>query len=195
VMPFLTEELWQRLAQSAQDRPKSIALTRYPRPRDAWADEGAEREVQLLQMVFTANRTFRAEKKLDPKVRVPATLYSPEQEFVDVVQSHQQAILLGTNVALGSSLGAAPESPSIASTPNFDITFDLPPANLAEQRKRLEKEREQLEKNIANSTRQLGDETFLSRAPAHVVESIKTKLVDYETQLAKVRKALNGSSS
>ena len=66
---------------------------------------------------------------------------------------------------------------------------------MAEQRKRLEKEREQLEKNIANSTRQLGDETFLSRAPAHVVESIKTKLVDYETQLAKVRKALNGFSA
>jgi len=65
---------------------------------------------------------------------------------------------------------------------------------MAEQRKRLEKEREQLEKNIANSNRQLGDEKFLSRAPAQVVDSLKTKLVDYETQLAKVRKALNGFS-
>jgi valyl-tRNA synthetase len=41
----------------------------------------------------------------------------------------------------------------------------------------------------------LGDETFLNRAPAHVVEGLKTKLVDYETQLQKVRAALNGLSS
>ena len=68
----------------------------------------------------------------------------------------------------------------------------MPRANVEEQRKRLEKEREQLEKNIANSNRQLEDEKFLSRAPAHVVQSIRTKLVDYETQLQKVRQALNG---
>ena len=73
--------------------------------------------------------------------------------------------------------------------------LNVPRAHMADQRKRLEKEREQLEKNIANSNRQLGDEKFLSRAPAHVVESIRSKLVDYETQLQKVRTALNGLSS
>jgi valyl-tRNA synthetase len=195
VMPFLTEELWQRFAMGAASRPKSIALARYPRPNDAWADPAAESEVQKLQIVFTANRTFRAEKRLDPKMRLDATLYSPEREFVDLVQRHQQTILSGTNVALGTSQEAAPQTGSMTSTPNFDIVYEVPPANLGEQRKRLEKEREQLEKNIANSTRQLGDETFLSRAPAHVIESIKTKLVDYEAQLEKVRKALNGFSS
>ena len=63
--------------------------------------------------------------------------------------------------------------------------LNVPHAQVAAQRKRLEKEKEQLEKNIANSKRQLGDETFLSRAPAHVVESIRTKLAEYEAQLAK----------
>ena len=66
---------------------------------------------------------------------------------------------------------------------------------MADQRKRLEKELEQLEKNIANSNRQLGDETFLGRAPAHVVAGLRAKLVDYEAQLQKVRAALNGLSS
>ena len=59
-------------------------------------------------------------------------------------------------------------------------------------RKRLEKERDQLEKNVANITRQLADETFLGRAPAHVVEQIRTKLSEYEAQLIKVRAALDG---
>jgi valyl-tRNA synthetase len=59
----------------------------------------------------------------------------------------------------------------------------------------LEKEGEQLEKNIANNNRQLKDETFLNRAPAHVVEGLRTKLVDYETQLQKIRNTLDGLSA
>jgi valyl-tRNA synthetase len=91
---------------------------------------------------------------------------------------------------------AAPHSAAaVHSTPEFDLVLNLPRANVAEQRKRLEKEREQLEKNIANSTRQLSDEKFLSRAPAQVVESIRTKMAEYETQHQKVRTALNGLSS
>jgi valyl-tRNA synthetase len=60
------------------------------------------------------------------------------------------------------------------------------------QRKRLEKEKEQLEKNIANSERQLADEAFLSRAPAHVVDTIRKKLVEYKAQLEKTNAALKG---
>ena len=58
---------------------------------------------------------------------------------------------------------------------------------------RLEKERDQLQKNIANSKRQLSDDVFLGRAPAHVIESIRTKLAEYETQLGKVLASLNGA--
>ncbi len=91
---------------------------------------------------------------------------------------------------------AAPHSAAaIHSTPEFDLVLNVPRANVADQRKRLEKEREQLEKNIVNSMRQLGDEKFLGRAPAHVVESIRTKMAEYETQLQKVRAALNGLST
>jgi valyl-tRNA synthetase len=57
------------------------------------------------------------------------------------------------------------------------------------QRKRLIKEIEQLEKNIANSERQLGDEKFLSRAPEHVVAQIREKLGEYKAQLEKSRAA------
>ena len=56
-------------------------------------------------------------------------------------------------------------------------------------RKRQEKEREQLLKNIENSRRQLGDETFVARAPQQVVESLRKKLADYEAQLGKINGA------
>jgi valyl-tRNA synthetase len=195
VMPFLTEELWQRLVEGAAHRPKSIALARYPEYSRAWSDLPAEREIQVLQDVVTAARTLRAEMKLDPKARLDGVLYSRSAAF-EVARAHAAAIQKLGGVELELRAEAAPHSAAaIHSTPEFDLMLNVPRANVAEQRKRLEKEREQLEKNIANSTRQLSDDTFLSRAPAQVVESIRTKMAEYETQLQKVRTALNGLSS
>jgi valyl-tRNA synthetase len=194
VMPFLTEELWQRFAAGRVNRPKSIALARYPEYAEDWAAPPVETAMQSLQEIVTAARTLRAEMKLDPKAQLDGALHS-QFAALQVAQVHAAAIRKLTNVTLELRKGVAPHSANVISRPSFDLELKVPQANLAEQRKRLEKEREQLEKNIANSTRQLGDETFLSRAPAHVIESIKTKLVDYETQLEKVRKALNEFSS
>jgi valyl-tRNA synthetase len=67
------------------------------------------------------------------------------------------------------------------------MSFRIPLA-----RERVQKEIEQLEKAIANSERQLSDEKFLSRAPAHVIEGIRSKLTEYQAQLDKNRSALNG---
>jgi valyl-tRNA synthetase len=58
------------------------------------------------------------------------------------------------------------------------------------QRRRLEKENDQLSKNIASLDRQLSDESFLSRAPEHVVASMRTKRAGYEAQLAKNKAAI-----
>ena len=193
VMPFLTEELWQRLAEGAANRPKSIAVARHPACSQARIDAAAELEIRLLQDIVTAARTLRAEMKLDPKEQLDGVLYS-QSEARPVARRHAGAIQKLANVKLDLQAGAAPQAAAVRSTPEFDLVLNVPRSHMAEQRKRLEKEREQLEKNIANSNRQLGDEKFLSRAPAQVVDSLKTKLVDYETQLAKVRKALNGFS-
>jgi valyl-tRNA synthetase len=75
----------------------------------------------------------------------------------------------------------------VRSTPEFEVMLEVPAAQVEARRKRIAKEIQQLEKNIANSKRQLADEAFLSRAPAHVVESIRQKLGEYESQLAKNR--------
>jgi valyl-tRNA synthetase len=97
-------------------------------------------------------------------------------------------------VTLDFSQEAAPQSAAVISWPTGDLELKTTAANVGEQRKRLEKEREQFEKNIANNSRQLADEKFLSRAPAHVVEGLRAKLAEYEMQLEKVRKALDGFS-
>jgi valyl-tRNA synthetase len=194
VMPFLTEVLWQRVAEGAANRPKSIALARYPVCNAAWIDNAADLEIRTLQDIITAARTLRAEMKLDPKEQLDGVLYS-QHAALDVARANEAAIQKMANVKLELRNEAAPQAVAIRSTPEFDLVLNVPRAQLAEQRKRLEKEREQFEKNIANNNRQLADEKFLSRAPAHVVEGLRSKLAEYETQLEKVRKALDGLSA
>jgi valyl-tRNA synthetase len=178
-MPFLTEELWQRLG--GKNRPQSIALAAYPRYRTEATDHKAEREIEIVQQVVTMARNLRAESKLDPKLQLEGALYSRNAAF-EIAQKHAAAIQELARVKLQFHADAAPKSAAIRSTPEFDLVLQLPKAQEDAQRKRLEKECEQLAKNIANSKRQLSDETFLSKAPAHVVESIRKKLADYESQ-------------
>ena len=87
---------------------------------------------------------------------------------------------------------ASQQNGLIRSTTEFDLVIhaDGPSQNGAlspDARARMEKDMAALRRTIGNSQRQLNDETFLSRAPEEVVASLRTKLADYEAQLAKNR--------
>jgi len=184
-MPFLTEELWQRLATNRETRPVSIAVAQYPQYRSALTDFEAEREVGIMQEIVTMARTLRTEAKLDPKQQLEGALYS-RTAALEVAMRHAEAIQRIANVKLEFKSEAAPKSPAMRSTAEFDLVLQVPASQEEGQRKRVEKEMEQLKKNIENSERQLADETFLSRAPEKVVESIRQKLAGYKTQLQKL---------
>jgi valyl-tRNA synthetase len=188
-MPFLTEELWQRLATDRTIRPASIALAAYPRYNPDTTDFKAEREIGILQEIVTMARTLRTESKLDPKQQLEGVLYS-RGSALEVAERHAGAIQKLANVVLEFKAEGALKAATMRSTAEFDLVLHVPKSQEDAQRKRLAKEREQLAKNIANSKRQLSDETFLGKAPAHVVESIRRKLADYEAQLAKIDAAL-----
>ncbi len=172
VMPFLTEELWHRLGA---EEGASISLAAFPQFDPARYDSEAEREVGLLQSVTTAARGIRADLGLDPKMPLGGRVSVP----VDLMAVKR---LAGVSLTVGN----VPKTGAVRSSADFDLSIDVPQGQLEAQRKRIEKERDQLVKNIANSQRQLADEVFLSKAPAKVVDSIRTKLSEYETQLAKI---------
>jgi valyl-tRNA synthetase len=178
VMPFLTEELWHRLGG---EEGASISLAAFPQFDPARYDSEAEREIGLLQAVVTAARGIRADLSLDPKLPLEGRISRP-------VDFRAVQRLAGVSLMVGE----VPKTGAVRSTPDFDLVLDVPHGQLEAQRRRLEKERDQLIKNIANSQRQLSDEIFLSKAPAKVVESIRAKLVEYETQLRKIEDSLNG---
>ncbi len=190
LMPFLTEELWQRLSQGGSGHPASIALAPYPEYDPSACDEEAEREMETLQEIVTAARNLRADMKIDPKQALAGTLHA-HAGALELAGRHIDIVQKLANVQLELRSGPAPrgEGP-MRSTAVFDLVLRAPMAQVAAQRKRLEKEIEQLEKVIAGSERQLGDQKFLSRAPAAVVDGIRQKLTDYKAQLVKSRHAL-----
>jgi valyl-tRNA synthetase len=199
-MPFLTEELWQRVATDRRIRPVSIAVAPYPQYRQDVTDYEAEREVEKFQEVVTSARTQRAYAKADPKKQLRAKLYARDFVF-EVAQRHAEALRRLTNMQVEMINGPPPREagPSAAvagelslsgdivtarySGVGFDWEIQVPQSQPEAQRKRIEKEREQLVKNISNSERQLSDDVFLSKAPVKVVESIRQKLANYQEQL------------
>jgi valyl-tRNA synthetase len=186
VMPFLTEELWQRLETGKM----SIALAPYPQYLHERSDLSAEHEMQVLQDIVSMSRNLRAELKVDPKLALTGIVYT-QTAVGSIVRNHLEPIRRLADVTLEVKEGHAPDSAAaIRSTPEFDLVLDLPEAQVEAQRTRNLKEKEQLEKVIANSERQLGDETFRSKAPQKVVDGILLKLAGYRTQLEKINKAL-----
>jgi valyl-tRNA synthetase len=149
--------------------------------------------MQLLQEVVVAARSLVTDLGLDPKQQYDAVLYSTGAaatvacEQINAIQKLARVRLEIRNEPAPAAAGGVKRS-----TTGFDLVLKVPAAETDVLRKRLAKEIEQLTKVIANSRRQLADEKFVSGAPEAVVNSVRQKLAEYESQIAKSRGALEG---
>jgi valyl-tRNA synthetase len=145
--------------------------------------------MSVLQSIVTAARELRADLKIDPKQLIDGILVvrEPAREIVD-----QQ--ISGIERLAGAKLQIETTADSVEGVkrgfPEFDLIIRVSTSQAEAQRQRIQKEIAQLEKLVASSEKQLGDETFISRAPAKVVDSIRDKLAGYQAQLSKVRESL-----
>jgi valyl-tRNA synthetase len=192
LMPFITEELWQRLTVHVAGRPRSLALAAYPQYDVHLSDMRAEREVEVLKSIIGAARDLRAQMKLDPRKVVEGTLYS-KSAAVEIARGSAGAIQKLAAINLEVVAGSAPVNSGVhAATPEFDLVLRVPAAEVEARREKLGKEKAQLEKACDSSHRQLQNEEFLAKAPPAVIESIRQKLGQYEAQIAKLNQALDG---
>ncbi len=190
-MPFVTEELWQRLIQTikAEKQPKSISLACYP---IVFPDASSSQQIdqfEILQCIVTNARDWRADNKINPKLKADVKLrMSGMSSFENHVELTEQ--LANLRVIEQHEEEWPPgmfelQFPASQGTSNGALT--------PEARARIEKELAGLERAITNSERQLSDETFLSRAPERVVATLRSKLVEYREQLAKNKRLLEGA--
>jgi valyl-tRNA synthetase len=178
VMPFITEEIWHAI-YDGKPPLKSIALAAYPAADEKQIDLGAETEMAILQDLIVSVRNLRAELKVEPKVKVPIEVFAHEAEIRAMLEKNLGAVLLDrpANVEkitfVESSLA---NLPGARSTSRFDVhAIYEKKIDVAAERERLTKELEKIEKEQINGQRQLSNEQFLAKAPAKVVEGLKTR--------------------
>jgi valyl-tRNA synthetase len=188
-MPFLTEEIWHAL-YDGNPPAKSIALASYPQAVENPADAAALAEMALLQSLIVEIRALRKEIGVEEKVSTPVEVRIGAELQVTV----QQNIAMVERLAKVSELRFVAEISaglSKHSTATFDVaviyerTIDVPA-----ERARLTKDIEKFEKGISSAERQLGNEGFLAKAPAKVVEGLKKQEAETRLLLEKAQAAL-----
>jgi valyl-tRNA synthetase len=192
-MPFLTEEIWHAVYEGALPA-KSIALTPYPKSgygahKDR--DIHAQAEMQLLQELISVLRATRKDAGVEEKAAIP----------VEVRIAAANRALVEANAAIVERLARVSEIRFVeeisaglpkSSTSTFDVaivyerTIDVPA-----ERERLTRDIAKYEKGLAAAERQLGNESFLAKAPEQVVEGLKKQESETRVLLEKARAALD----
>ena len=149
-------------------------------------------EFGLIQEVIQGLRTVRAEMKLDPKKKVAAEFASGEAKTRVVIEANREAVQrLGSLSGLSVVAGKLPEGGGgMRSTAEFDlrIPYAEETIDVAAELARLKKEIEGLQKAIASKEKQLGNETFRSRAPENIIKQMEEALAEQKIELEKLLK-------
>lgn len=186
-MPFITEELWQRLPHEGE----SLAVGRYPVLHEGMVNLEAERDLGLLMEVITKIRNLRAEMNIEPGRRIRVNLGCPEAQIEDWLQqsaSYIQSLARCAEVHVSLFLGP-PEQQAVRSVAS-GVDVEVPLAGLIDleaERVRLQKEMAKIEKEMAPIQQKLANANFAAHAPTPVVDLNRQRMSEFEEKLAKLR--------
>jgi len=190
VMPFLTEEVWQRLPGHEAIHPETICLAPYPRREEAWEDSGVEAGMEALFQVITRVRALRTEMGLAPKAKLDLHLNPADPEVGRLLQEQAPLLKFLSRVET-VTMGAAPEGARRDLVAGVEIGAVVEKTEMsAEERGKLEKELEKLTAEIGRAEERLSNPDFLGKAPAHVVEGGRAKLAEMRERQATLRSSL-----
>ena len=192
VMPFLTEDLWHKLPQPAGAR--SIALDRFPSRREDWIDAGADADMALIQEIIAAARNIRAGMGVDVKKRSDAGYASDDPGVINAVSHNLDPILRLANLSNLIKGERQVRAGVMYSTSRLELWItrgEMSEGEKEAEKIKLKKEIERLAKDIESKKARLADETFLSKAPAKIVEDLKATLAAREIEHQKLRDRLS----
>ena len=190
-MPFITEELWARMAEHATPRQSMLIEHQWPDLAKVSQDEGARAEMQWLIDLISGVRSVRSEMNVPPGARIALLLKDANKETHARLSRHREEVL---TLARLSSARAGKEIPkgsaqfivgeAVAALPLGDVI------DFAKERARLEKEMQKAEAEIKQFDAKLANENFVSRAPEEVIEEQKEKRAEAAAIRGRLMEAL-----
>ncbi|MCR4304394.1 MAG: valine--tRNA ligase [Gallionella sp.] len=183
IIPFITEELWQSVAPLAGKKGGSIMLQPYPKADVSRIDGFAMKEITLTQDMVTACRKLRSEMNLSPAQRVPL-IASGDAATLHNIAPYLQALCKLSDVSVIDELPG--NDAAVAIIGNFKLMLKIE-IDVAAERERLDKEITRLSNEISRAQAKLGNESFVARAPAEVVEQERKRMDDFSATLSQLK--------
>ncbi|MGG4580971.1 MULTISPECIES: valine--tRNA ligase [Alcaligenes] len=188
IIPFITEELWQKVSvvagKRAANETTSISVQPYPIANPAAIDEQAMAQVAELKAQVDAIRALRGEMNLSPAQRVPLVAQG-DAAILSANSPYLASLCKLESVDIVDQLPTDAGAPvQVVDTTQLMLHVEI---DVEAERIRLSKEIERLQGEINKAEAKLGNASFVERAPAAVVEQERLRVAQFGETLAKVK--------
>jgi valyl-tRNA synthetase len=191
IIPFITEELWQKVAPVAGLKGESLAVARYPQAQPEKIDPVAMAHVAKLKSIVDACRNLRGEMNVSPAQRLPmfatgdAAYLTQNADLLKALAKLSEVKVFESEAAWGQASGASPTAVVGDARLSLFVEVDIV-AEIA----RLTKEVARLDGEVVKANSKLSNEAFVAKAPAAVLEQERKRLADFSATLLKLREQL-----
>jgi valyl-tRNA synthetase len=187
IMPFITEELWQKVSVVAGRRDindiSSVSVQSFPVGDASAIDEAATLQLNALKAQIEAVRALRGEMNLSPAARVPLIAEGPKDQL-ELHAPYLAALAKLSEVQVVATLPDDGAPVQVVSNTRLMLKVEI---DVAAEKIRLDKEIARLEGEIAKAQGKLTNESFVARAPVAVVEQEKQRVAQFSETLAQVK--------
>ena len=184
-MPFITEEIWQKLPQNED----SIMVSAFPEYREAETNEAIEKEMAVIMEVITGIRNIRGEMNLNPGLKLNVLVKTQNSAIQQTLQDHGEYI---RELARVEQLETGPniEKPKVSASSvlgEMDLIIPLEgKMDFQEELKRVEKELKKIEKDLIFLDKKLSNPDFVKKAPVDIIEKDEQRKKSLSLKQAKL---------
>ncbi|NKE67296.1 valine--tRNA ligase [Ramlibacter sp. RBP-2] len=191
VIPFITEELWQKVAPVAGKQGESVSIAPYPQAQEANIDPQAEAAIDHLKQVVDACRALRGEMNVSPSTRLPAYVLG-DADFMRQAAPVLQALAKLSEVKVfddEAAWAAASQAAPVAVVGDARLCLHME-IDVAAEKVRLSKEVARLTGELAKANGKLANEAFVAKAPPAVIEQERGRIAQFTQTLGKLQDQL-----
>lgn len=179
LMPFITEEIWQRTTKLTNENGGSIMLSAYPQVNQEFLNDDIEEELEWVKSAIQAIRTIRSEMSISPGKLIPLFMRNVSPELQERVEKYQHTLKALSKLTQINYLSSEEKPPVSATAVLGDIELLIPMADLIDKEAelaRLAKEVAKLDKDISLAEGKLNNPKFADKAPAEIIAKEQEKL-------------------